>query len=302
MQWIKNPPQEYAEKIQAPYDVRAEFEDIYEKAVAGTYASEYQFGFALYECFQRTHDGHFVVYPDSVNGIFSFGRTTPLVSVSLDGTSIPEVFVYSDILETTVGNASFTPSPLTLIDGQNSTEYLLNWAQYGSLQDRDALWNNVFYLLATVSLGPSGSGTGTFSGGGRGRWIYPGESTTLTFANGSEVTNQNFARVLSPFDNITSGADIYKEYFAVPSGSVMPAYELAVSTHHSDRRASRLILYLDTDNNIVNYDNRYDDCTSYFFFFNRCEHNHTSTRLSQPVHSRRQQHQLWILSGRRRVR
>lgn len=101
-----------------------------------------------------------MVYPDSVNGIFSFRRTTPLVSVSLDGKSIPEVFVYSDIMNTIVGNASYTPSPLALIDGQNSTDYLLTWAQYGSLQDRIALWNNMFYLLGAVSLGSAGSGTG----------------------------------------------------------------------------------------------------------------------------------------------
>lgn len=236
VQWIKNPPPEYAEKVQAPYDFWAEFESIYQRTKNGEYLNEYEFGFDLYTCFQQTHDGHFVIYPDSVNRIFAFGRTTPLVSISKDGTSIPEVYVYSDVLEATASNASFTPSPLTMIDGQNSTEYLLNWAQYGSLQDKDALWNNMFYLLATVSLGAVGSGTGTFSGGGRGRWIYPGESTTLTFANGSEITNENFARVLVPFDNITSGPDIYKEYFAVPAAESVE--EIATSTTSSISSAS----------------------------------------------------------------
>ena len=225
-QFLKDPPAEYAEKVQAPYDFLAAFDSIYAKARAGSYASEYEFGFELFRCFQRTYDGHFYVSPDSVNGIFSFGRTTPLVSVSLDGKSVPEVFVYDDILNTIAGNASYTPSPLSMIDGQNSTEYLLNWAQYGSLQDKDALWNNMFHLLGSVSLGSAGSGTGTFSGGGRGRSFYPGGSTTLTFANGSTVTNQNFARVLVPFDNVASGADIYKNYFIIPH-SALPAEQLA---------------------------------------------------------------------------
>lgn len=226
LQWIKDPPVEYAQKIQAPYDFLKNFEGIYTKASAGSYASEYEFGFELYRCFQRAHNGHFVLVPDSVGNIFWFGRPTPLVSVSMDGTSIPEVFVYTDILETIKGNASFVPSPITLIDGQNSTEYLLNWSQYGVLQDPDALWNNVFYLLGAVSLGAAGGGTGTFAGGGRGRFLYPGASTTLTFSNGSAVTHPNFARVLVPFDNITSGADIYKQYLT-PPGKIMPAEEFA---------------------------------------------------------------------------
>lgn len=183
--------------------------------------------------FQRTHDGHFVYYPDSVTGVFSWGRTTPLVSVSLDGESVPEVYAYADVLTASFGNVTFTPSPLTEIDGQNATDFLLNWSQYGSLQDRDALWNNLFYTLAQVSLGSSGTGTGTFSGGGRGARIYPGEATTLTFANGTTVVNENFARVLAPFENITSGEDIYRQFFAVPGDEPQSVEEIALSTSTS---------------------------------------------------------------------
>lgn len=233
IQWLKDPPAEYAEKIQPAYDFYADFERVYENAKNGQYPNEYAFGRDVYFSFQQAHDGHFVVYPDSFNSIFSYGRTTPLVSVSLDGTSIPKVYVYQDILDSTTGNATYTPSPLALINGEDSTEWLLNFSQVGSLQDRDALWNNMFYLLQQVSLGPSGTGTGTFSGGGRGRWIYPGPSTTLTFANGTSITNDNFARVLVPFDNITSGEDIYQTFFVPPSGEPEPAEELATATTSS---------------------------------------------------------------------
>lgn len=163
--YLKDPPAEYAEKVQAPYDFYANYERIYETAKSDAYSSEYAFGFDVYRCFQRAHDGHFVLYPDSVTEIFSFGRTTPLISVSVDGTDIPEVFVYSDILEASYGNETFTPSSIAQIDGVDSTEWLLNFSEYGSLQDPDALWNNMFYLLAQVSLGAGGTGTGTFSGG-----------------------------------------------------------------------------------------------------------------------------------------
>ncbi|PIA97917.1 hypothetical protein CB0940_05763 [Cercospora beticola] len=233
LQWIKDPPKEYAEKIQPPYDILAEFERIDDCAKAGSYLSEYEFGLDLYTCFQRTHDGHFVLFPDSITGIFAFYRTTPIVSVSKDGMSIPEIFAYEDILETTAGNATYKPSPIVRIDGQESTDFLLDWSQIGSLQDRDALWNGLFYNLAQVALGPNGGGVGSFAGGGRGRIHYPGPNTTLTFANGTCITRENHARVLQAFNNITSGQDIYKEYFIPPAESLMDAYQIATSLQAS---------------------------------------------------------------------
>lgn len=175
-----------------------------------------QFGFTIYRILQSTHDGHFVYVPDSVGGIFNFGRPIPLVSVSDDGQSIPKPYAYPDILAASVGNVSFAPSAISEIDGEVATTWLENWSQYGSLQDRDALYNNVFYELAIVSLGSSGTGMGTFTGGGRGRWIYPGASTTLTFENGTSHTMQNFAKVLIPFDGIDSGESLYNLHFTTP--------------------------------------------------------------------------------------
>lgn len=185
------------------------------------WVSEYEFGFALYRLFQTTHDGHFVYVPDIIGEIFNFARPISLVSVSTDGESVPEIYAYPDILAS-VGNATFTPSAITGIDGQDAVEYLLNWSQYGSLQDRDALWNNVFYSIAATALGPTGSGPGTFAGAGRGRWVYPGATTTLNFANGSTVTLNNFARVLANFNGVSSGDDLYQKYFAVPEEALRP--------------------------------------------------------------------------------
>lgn len=139
-----------------------------------------QFGFELYRLLQTTHDGHFVYVPDVVGTVFNFARPVPLVSVSSDGKALPKAYVYADVLAESFGNATFKASPITKIDGQDAKEYLENWAQYGSLQDRDALYNNVFYELATVSLGPVGSGIGTFAGSGRGRYVR--ESPRIRFS------------------------------------------------------------------------------------------------------------------------
>ena len=162
--------------------------------------------------------------------LFSFGRTTPLVSVSTDGVSVPEPYDFADILAASYGNATFTPSPIVEIDGQNATEYLLVWSEYGSLQDPDALYNNLFYEPAQVALGSSGTVTGTFSGGGRGRWPYPGPTTTLTFANGTTVTNENFANVMVSLDGIGSGEDLYTKYLAVGPEAYQNAFEYYSST------------------------------------------------------------------------
>lgn len=228
--YLKSPPQEYAEKIQPPYDFYAIWDEIYANASAGLYDSEYEFGWPLYKLFQNAHDGHFAFYPDSVTGVFTFGRNTPLVSLSVDGKSIPQPYVYADVLTASFGNASFTPSYITEINGENAIDYLLSWSQCGSLQDRDALWNNLFYTPAQVALGSSGTGTGTFNGGGRGRFVFGGSDTTLTFANGTTVTNENYARVLVDFTNITSGADIYRTYFATPLEAYDNSFDLILSS------------------------------------------------------------------------
>jgi len=211
--WLKDPPAEYAEKVQPAVDIWGGLEEIREKVNGGEYKNEYEFGFELYTLLQSTHDGHFVYVPDVVGTVFNFARPVPLVSVSSDGKELPRPYVYADVLAESFGNATFTPSPITHIDGEDAKDFLEHWAQYGSLQDRDALYNNVFYELATVSLGPVGSGIGTFAGSGRGRWIYPGATTELTFENGTSRTYDNFAKVLIPFDGITDGESLYKLWF-----------------------------------------------------------------------------------------
>lgn len=213
LSFLKNPPAEYVAKIQRAVDILGGLDAIEANVTAGAYRGEYEFGMALYQLIQSAHDGHFTFVPDSVGSIFNFGRTVPLVSVSEDGQKLPAVFAYTDVLSSHFNNISYTPSAVVSIDGEDVNTFLENWSQWGSLQDRDALYNNVFYELAQVSLGGSGTGTGTFTGGGSGRWVYPGPTTTLKFANGTTGTFQNYARVLVNFRGIESGEDLAKNYF-----------------------------------------------------------------------------------------
>ncbi|KAH7078361.1 hypothetical protein FB567DRAFT_133623 [Paraphoma chrysanthemicola] len=220
--WLKDPPAEYAEKVQPGVDIWGELEKIRAKVVGGEYDNEHAFGFELYTLLQSTHDGHFVFIPDSVGNIFNFARPVPIVSVSSDGKELPKAYVYADVLAESFGNSSFASSAISKINGQDAKEFLENWAQRGSLQDRDALYNNVFYELATVSLGPVGSGIGTFAGSGRGRWVYPGPTTEFVFENGTTRTYDNYAKVLVSFAGITDGASLYKKWLSGPQPTPTP--------------------------------------------------------------------------------
>jgi hypothetical protein len=104
--------------------------------------------------------------------VFGFGRHLARVSVSSDGDCLPKPYIYSDIL-LSLNITPFVPSAVSQIDGQDAVKYLESWAQCGSLQDPDALLNNVMYELGEISLKTTGSGAGTFSGGGSGAGSRP---------------------------------------------------------------------------------------------------------------------------------
>jgi len=205
---LKDPPVEYQEKVQPSVDILGGLDKIEADIDAGNFKNDYDFGWTLYRLIQSAHDGHFTFVPDTVAGIFTWGRPVPLVSVSADGEQLPAVFAYADVLGMQFKNITYTPSAVVQIDGKDATEFLEEFSQFGSLQDRDALYNTVFYSLAQVSLGTSGGATGTFAGGGRGRFVYPGANTTLTFANGTSYTMQNFARPIVPFRGINTAEEL----------------------------------------------------------------------------------------------
>lgn len=212
--WLKNPPAEYSEKLFPAVDLLGGLDNIASKIKGNEYSGEYQFGFELYKLFQSAHDGHLYFVPDVVNSLFQWDRPLPLVSVSDDGQNLPAIFAYSDIV-LAGKDSKFTASPIEEIDNYYVMEYLEKLSQIGSLQDRDALWNTVFYSLPQVSLGPSGLGTGLFAGSGRGKIEYPGPYTTIKFENGTTIKIDNIARVAKDFSGIKKGQDVYNKFFKI---------------------------------------------------------------------------------------
>lgn len=212
---LADPPAEYTEKVQPPIDIMAGLKKIAADVDAGLFMSEYDFGWTLYTLFLSAHDGHFSYIPDTVGGLFTFSRPVPLVSVSEDGVKLPSIFAFKDILGSQFNNISYTPSRVVEIDGRPAEAFLEELSLFGSLQDRDALYNNLFYELAQVSLGSYGNAVGAFAGGGRGRFNYPGATTTLKFENGSSLVMENLATSGYSFSGIRSGQDIADHYLTL---------------------------------------------------------------------------------------
>ncbi|KAF2741775.1 hypothetical protein M011DRAFT_497895 [Sporormia fimetaria CBS 119925] len=177
--WLKNPPAEYVKRVQPAHDVWGELDKIRRKTETESYPNELT---------QKAHDGHFSYKPDIVR-IFRWARPIPLVSVSDDGLNLPKTHMYTDILEEAFFNGT-TPSPITKINGRNAHEYLEDFAQYGRLQDRDALYNSLFYNLAAIPAVSFGTGIGAFAGDGWGKY----------------VRSPNKARVMVPFSGITDAS------------------------------------------------------------------------------------------------
>lgn len=176
-----------------------------------TYNGEYEFQDDLYKTvFGPAHDGHFVYYPDLLTLIFEWNRPLSLVSISEDQSSIPEIKVYEDVI-----SSPSTASVVTLINGIDAATYLAETIYQASWnQDADSAYNSMFYEISSPA---AGYGVGYFQGGGRIRYIYHGDTTNITFANGTGIVLENYANIKVPLTNVTDGETMY-EVFCNPNG------------------------------------------------------------------------------------
>ena len=96
--YLKNPPAEYVERMQPPFDLWGRLDIVEQSAKNGTYESEWDFAKALTQVTIDAHDGHLLFPVDVAVDFFSFTRSFSLVSVSRDGYELPQVYVYSDVV------------------------------------------------------------------------------------------------------------------------------------------------------------------------------------------------------------
>ncbi|KAF1969056.1 hypothetical protein BU23DRAFT_248765 [Bimuria novae-zelandiae CBS 107.79] len=186
---LKNP---LADWPYPPHDLRAELEKVKSKVKNNEYANEYEFEVELFEkVFAPAHSGHLIFYPDLLVNPWYWSRNVSLVSISTDGSALPEIYFRDDILHS-VPNAS----RLAQINGVDAQKFIEDLVFRAASQDPDAGYNAMFYNKAHVAAHISNGGY--FAQGGRVNNIYPGEKTTYTFDNGTEVSVDNVALLRYP--------------------------------------------------------------------------------------------------------
>jgi hypothetical protein len=195
--YLKNPPANYSWPA---YDLDAELNTILGKAQSGAYVNEWAFEMDLSNTLFGVHDGHYHVYPVLTTGLFWTSRPA-LVSISTDGTAIPQTYVRNDINST-----GFTPSPITQINGENVDDVIL--AQSWLFQDKDATYNAALYNPATALYGGYG-----FSGWFGKSYTDYNDTIVFTFANGTTSSVPVTAHsAQTGISDLASGMDIYFHY------------------------------------------------------------------------------------------
>ncbi|KAJ4391823.1 hypothetical protein N0V93_005443 [Gnomoniopsis smithogilvyi] len=206
--YLKDPPEGY----QFPaFDVEAAFDDIISNVQSGQYQNEYEFQNDLYLTFSKAKDGHFRFFPDLLTAAIVFRRDNlALASVSLDGKSVPKIYTLSDI-RLYNSDPSFVPSPIASLNGKDPVATNEELSLLGVLQDRDALYNTMFYSPAFFASN-KGDWQGYYGGSGRFGYVWPGPNTAVEFENGTTVNYQTTARVVGDFSGISDGPSFYAKY------------------------------------------------------------------------------------------
>lgn len=217
--FLKNPPSDY---FYPAYDLFGELARIRASIENDEYANEYAWQADLYvSVFGNAHDGHLVVYPDLLTKASEWARPWALVSISEDGSSLPVVKVYEDVIA-----SPETASIVKEINGEDAVKYISDWIFKASgNQDKDAAYNSMFYSKAyEAELGSQGY----FKSGGRVRYVFPGNTTTMTFENGTTIEFENLARLKDNWVGVTDGSSFFEQF--CEAGAAVPTTTVPTST------------------------------------------------------------------------
>jgi hypothetical protein len=205
--WLKNPGKDWE---YGALDIEAELDNI--KSNLGSFSSEYAVQLAIQNVTIRTGNFHFNYRPDILQ-VFQFSRGFNVASISSDGKALPKLYVADDVAALARGGSGV--SEISEINGMNPYDFLLSdsWAQY---IDSDGLLQNMLAKGDTDNLGD-------FMSQNR----YSGNSTDVTWANGSTVSIPNSASTEYTFSSVTDGASFFDKYC---TGMISGASPLSANT------------------------------------------------------------------------
>jgi hypothetical protein len=202
--FLKDPPAGYQ---QPPVDVQQVLAQIQSNITAGNYKNQYSFEVDVQRLVHRIHDSH-VTLGAGILDAFTFVSPYGVVSVSVDGKEIPEIYLAEDLLQSQL--EGWTASPVATINGQDVIEYLTQFAEinsnghlepnadWNSLMDNPALW-----ISGDLSVVQSAK-------------FYPGDEIKCTFKNESSATTYWLAiyNELEDTGPLTTAGDFYN-YFVL---------------------------------------------------------------------------------------
>ncbi|KAL9107938.1 MAG: hypothetical protein Q9227_007260 [Pyrenula ochraceoflavens] len=195
--YLKSPPSGY---LLPGVDLLGGLQKIRQSVASGRYTSELAFQTDINNLLYAAHDGH-LSYSLDLLSVFSFQRTLigPLVSIAQSYSSgLPQIYRVSEFSR----GFNSSGSPISQIDGVPASQWIQAWSLNNNFQDPDTLYNQVFYEVAKDN--PYG---GFLSNG-----FYTGDTTVLTYQNGSSKSFQNFATINNDFTDVDSGDAFYSKF------------------------------------------------------------------------------------------
>ena len=208
--------------------------------------NQYAFEIALQSLIYSTHDSHIILFAGLL-AVFTFASPYPIVSVSVDGVQLPQVYlagkvlmipqVYcsrthlttGDILQAQHDGNSWQPSPIATISNVNAVDYLSQFAASNAIGGLEP--HNDWNQLMSSSASYVQNYFSIFEGGVT---FYPGESISLTLQNGTELGPDPWIAVYNSQGEtgpLATGGDFYN-FFVL--GLLPASYNDTISVTETD--------------------------------------------------------------------
>jgi hypothetical protein len=173
LSFLSNPPTGYQ---QPAVDVLLGLQNIKANVTAGYYKNQYVFEADVQLLINQMHDGHVSLNAGALSP-FTFASPYGLISASVDGKSVPKIFLVDDVMEARFED--WVPSPVEKINDVDIVEYLTKFGELNSdgYLEPHADWNAMMDSPAQDIQG----GLSVFQRA----MFYPGDGLNFTFANGS---------------------------------------------------------------------------------------------------------------------
>lgn len=190
--WLKNPGSDWEH---GSLDIIAELDKI--KGSLSSFKSEYAVQLAIQNITIRTGNYHFNYSPDILQ-VFRFRRPFNVASISSDGKALPKLYFHDDV-EALAGGSSDV-SDISGINGQKPYDFLKS-TFYSQYLDSDGQLNNLFAKGDTDHVGAFASQS-----------KFDGNSTDVTWSNGSAVSVLNLATTQVDFSRVSDGQSFFRVF------------------------------------------------------------------------------------------